>query len=94
MAKTDTLHIRVEPDVKQRVENTLGQLGLSTTEAVNIFLRQVILTGGLPFDVRLPRYNAKTEDAIQEARDITGGKVSTKSYTSAKELLKELDDEC
>lgn len=94
MAKTDTLHIRVEPEVKKNAENTLNKLGLSTTEAINIFLHQVILTGGLPFDVILPRYNTETEVAIQEARDIASGKVSTKGYASAKELFEELDAEC
>ena len=94
MAKTDTLHIRVEPEVKKNAENTLNKLGLSTSEAINIFLHQVILTGGLPFDVILPRYNTETEVAMQEARDIASGKVSTKGYASAKELFEELDAEC
>lgn len=94
MAKTDTLHIRVEPEIKKNAENTLNKLGLSTTEAINIFLHQVILTGGLPFDVILPRYNTETEVAMQEARDIASGKVSTKGYASAKELFEELDAEC
>lgn len=94
MAKTDTLHIRVEPEVKKNAENTLNQLGLSTSEAINIFLHQVILTGGLPFDVILPQYNTETEVAMQEARDIASGKVSTKGYASAKELFEELDAEC
>ena len=94
MAKTDTLHIRIEPEVKKNAENTLNKLGLSTTEAINIFLHQVILTGGLPFDVILPRYNTETEVAMQEARDIASGKVSTKGYASAKELFEELDAEC
>lgn len=94
MAKTDMLHIRIEPAVKQKVELTLSQLGLSTTDAINIFLRQVILTGGLPFDVRLPQYNAITESSVQEARDIVSGKLTTRPYTSAKELFKELDEEC
>jgi len=94
MAKTDTLHIRIEPEVKKNAENTLNKLGLSTSEAINIFLHQVILTGGLPFDVILPRYNTETEVAMQEARDIASGKVSTKGYASAKELFEELDAEC
>ena len=94
MAKTDTLHIRVEPEVKKNAENTLNQLGLSTSEAINIFLHQVILTGGLPFNVILPRYNTETEVAMKETRDIASGKVSTKGYASAKKLFEELDAEC
>lgn len=46
MAKTDILHIRVEPSVKKKAEATLNDLGLSITEAINVFLNQVILMMG------------------------------------------------
>ena len=95
MAKTETLHIRVEAAVKAGVEATLKTLGLSTTEAINIFLHQVILAGGLPFEVKNPQYNAETLAAIKEARDIISGKVPSKSYGSINELMEALnsDDE-
>lgn len=54
MAKTETLHIRVNEKVKANAEETLSMLGISISEAVNMFLCQVNLTGGLPFDVKLP----------------------------------------
>lgn len=54
MAKTETLHIRVNENVKANAEETLGMLGVSISEAVNMFLCQVNLTGGLPFEVKLP----------------------------------------
>ena len=54
MAKTETLHIRVNENVKHNAEETLDMLGISISEAVNMFLCQVGLTGGLPFDVKLP----------------------------------------
>ena len=57
MAKTDVLHIRVEPQVKKDADRMLTQLGMSTSEAVNVFLKQVILHGGLPFEIKLPSYN-------------------------------------
>jgi DNA-damage-inducible protein J len=88
MAKTDTLHIRIEPDVKVNVEATLSQLGMSTTEAVNIFLRQIILTGGLPFEIKLPKPNAKTLAAMKEAKTVSK---TGKGYTSIAELMKELN---
>jgi len=64
MAKTDTLHIRVEPSVKMKAEETLSNLGLSITEAVNVFLNQIILHDGIPFKIEKPRYNKKTIQAI------------------------------
>lgn len=95
MAKTETLHIRVESGVKADVEATLKTLGLSTTEAINIFLHQVILAGGLPFEVKNPQYNAETIAAMQEARDIAAGKIAVKSFNSIAELMEDLnsDDE-
>lgn len=54
MAKTETLHIRVNESVKANAEETLNMLGVSISEAVNMFLCQVNLTGGLPFEVKLP----------------------------------------
>jgi len=54
MAKTDMLHIRIGHDTKVRVESTLGLLGLTVSDAICIFLSQVELNGGIPFDVRLP----------------------------------------
>ena len=54
MVKNETLHIRVNGNVKQNAEKTLEVLGLSISEAVNMFLHQISLVGGLPFDVKIP----------------------------------------
>ena len=66
---------------------------LSTTEAINIFLHQVILTGGLPFEVKNPQYNDETLAAIREARDIIAGKVPAKSYNNIAELMEDLNSD-
>jgi addiction module RelB/DinJ family antitoxin len=52
--KNETLHIRLNDSVKSRAENTLDVLGLSISDAVNMFLHQINLVGGLPFDVKIP----------------------------------------
>lgn len=88
MAKTDTLHIRVEPSVKQRAEETLNDLGLSITEAINVFLNQVILNDGIPFEIRKPRYNKETIQAIEDTKN---GKHLSKTYDNLDEMFEELD---
>ncbi|MBO5126389.1 MAG: type II toxin-antitoxin system RelB/DinJ family antitoxin [Clostridia bacterium] len=93
MAKTETLHVRVDPITKQYAEKLLGTLGLSTAEAINIFLHQVVLRGGLPFSVTLPTPNAETLAAMQETRDIASGKVEAKAYHSVEELMEDLLDD-
>lgn len=88
MAKTDTLHIRVEPTVKQRAEKTLNDLGLSITDAINVFLNQVILNDGIPFEIRKPRFNKETIQAIE---DVKKGKNLSKAFDSIEEMFEELD---
>ena len=54
MEKTATLNLRVNPEVKLQAENVLEQLGISMATAVDMFLRQISLTGGIPFAIALP----------------------------------------
>ncbi len=55
MEKTMTLNLRVNPAVKQNAEAVLKQLGIPMATAVDMFLRQVSLTGGIPFSLSLPK---------------------------------------
>jgi DNA-damage-inducible protein J len=54
MNKTAMIHARVDPTLKEEVENVFGELGLSTTQAITLFYQQVRLCRGLPFEVRIP----------------------------------------
>ena len=76
MAKTANLNIRIDPATKHEAEQLFSCFGMTVSEAVTIFLHQSIMEGGLPFAVKQPRFNAETEAAMQEARDITSGKIA------------------
>jgi DNA-damage-inducible protein J len=52
--KTATVRARINPSLKRDVESLFGELGLSTTEAINLFYKQVKLRNGLPFNVVVP----------------------------------------
>jgi len=67
MAKTAMITTRVEPDLKTDAEKVLKALGISTTEAINLFLSQVRLRKGLPFDVKIP--NKTTLKAMKDAEE-------------------------
>ena len=54
MEKTATLNLRVNPTVKQRAEDVLMRLGIPMSTAIDIYLNQISLTGGIPFAVMLP----------------------------------------
>ncbi len=53
MAKTTSIFARVEPEIKEQAEIVLNKLGIPMSIAVNIFLRQVVLQNGLPFEVKI-----------------------------------------
>lgn len=55
MARTSNIFARVEPEVKEEAEKVLEQLGIPMSNAVGMFLRQVVLQNGIPFDVKLPK---------------------------------------
>ena len=59
MAKTATIRARIEPNLKEDVEKLVRKMGLTTTEAINLFYRQVKLRNGLPFNIVIP--NKTTE---------------------------------
>jgi DNA-damage-inducible protein J len=82
--KTTTARARIRPDIKSEAESIIRELGLSVSTAFDLFYRQIIMTRGLPFDLRLP--NKATRKAIEDARKGHGEKFKT---TDA--LFKDLD---
>lgn len=65
MGKTATLNLRVNPDVKRNAENILSQLGIPMATAIDIYLKQIALVGGIPFSVVLPKTaNSVNADAM------------------------------
>ena len=77
MAKSTTLNLRVNPEVKQEAEDVLKKLGVPMSTAVDMFLRQIALTGGLPFSVSLPKappaQNADAMTAAELHRELDAG---------------------
>ncbi len=88
MAKTDTLHIRIEPIVKQKAEKTLNELGMSIAEAINVFLNQVILNDGIPFEIKKPKFNKESIKAIEDAKKERN---LSKTFKNTEDMFKELD---
>lgn len=82
MTKNETIHVRVNSEVKSNAESALDMLGISVSEAINMFLCQVSLVGGIPFDVKLPapervivRNKAELAAKLEESeKDIAEGR--------------------
>ena len=85
MAKTETIRARVEPELKREAEELFSALGLSATEAITLFYRQVTMHRGLPFAVRMPN-----EETLQALRDAREGR-NIKEYATLEDLKAEFD---
>jgi DNA-damage-inducible protein J len=85
LLKTTDVRCRIDEDLKARATAVLEACGLSVSDAMRLFLRQVVEMEGLPFQVRVP--SARTARALQEARDIR------RQYDSMDEMLRELNGE-
>ena len=54
MARTANVFARIEPEIKEQAEEVLNQLGIPMSNAVGMFLRQVVIQRGIPFEMKLP----------------------------------------
>jgi len=89
--KTDTsITIRMNREVKQEAQAIFSALGMDMTTAINVFLRQAILFGGFPFEVRLSKPNEETLAAIDEVRQMKENPTVGKTYTDVDEMMKEI----
>ena len=71
MNKTTTVRARIEPHLKREAEHVLEDLGLSATQAITLFYRQVMLRKGLPFDVVIPNATTRrTFESTDAGRDL------------------------
>lgn len=66
MPKTAVISARIDPELKHSAERIFKELGLTTTQAITLFYKQVELQSGLPFSVKIP--NELTLEALEEAR--------------------------
>ena len=86
MSKTVMIRARTEPALKDDVDRILHQLGMTSTEAINLFYRQVKLRKGLPFDVKIP--NKETAKVFKETDEGKG----LNTYENIDEFLKKVHD--
>ena len=84
--KTALIQTRVEPDLKAEVERILREIGISTSEAITIFLNRVRLEKGIPFELKIP--NARTLEAM---KDIKEGRVE--KFKSSRAMFESMMDD-
>lgn len=80
---TQMIHTRIDQNLKRKAELVFSSLGINTTEAIRMFLTQVTLQKGIPFDVRIP--NKETRKAMDEL--LTNKNLKSYSLEEFHELL-------
>jgi DNA-damage-inducible protein J len=81
MTKTTAITVRLDPQLKKDAQAVLNELGLTTSQAVNLFFKQVSLNKGLPFPVEIP--NEATIQAIEDGLN----KRNIKTFENAEAAL-------
>ena len=71
--KNELIHIRIEPTIKEKSEDIFKKLGINMSYAVSLFLNQVIIRNGFPFNVELPQANKTKVEALAKIIEATGG---------------------
>ncbi len=82
--------VRIDEDLKKQATELFAQLGMDMSGAMNVFLRQCVMRGGLPFDVVVPQYKSEVLEAMEEAKRISKDP-DTKRYSSFSEAMEDLD---
>lgn len=85
MAKTAVISVRIDPELKRKVEQVFAELGLTTSQAIVLFFKQVDLQRGLPFDLKIP--NEVTQRALNDAK----ARRNLESFDSLEELFEDLE---
>ena len=83
--------IRIDRDIKEQAGILFSGLGLDMSGAVNMFLHQCVLRGGIPFSVEMPHYKQSTLAAMEEARRISRDP-NVPSYDNMDELKRALEE--
>lgn len=88
-ASTTNISIRMDSDLKAQADTLFGELGMNLSTAFNIFVRQSLREGRIPFEISLNQPNRETIAAIMEAERIAKDP-SVKGYTDLDELFADL----
>ena len=66
MANTTTVHTRMDAALKESVDAILAQLGLTSSDAIKLFYKQIELNGGLPFELKVPEKILAEKKLLEE----------------------------
>ena len=86
---TTNVSIRMDTELKAQADELFEELGMNLSTAFNIFVRQSLREGGIPFEIRTDRPNKETIAAMLEAENIAKDP-NVKGYTDLDEMFADL----
>ena len=86
---TTNISIRMDSDLKAQADALFSELGMNLSTAFNIFVRQSLRDGGIPFEIKMDQPNKETMAAMLEAERIAKDP-NVKHYSVVEEALREL----
>ena len=85
--------VRINDKIKNEVTPILDELGLSLSEAINVFLKQVIMTESIPFAIKKTKYSKEMISAIKEADEMLKNPDKYKSFDNVDDLVEDLNSD-
>ncbi len=83
--------IRIDKTFKKEMDNLFKNLGINTSSAIMMFLKQCEREKGLPFAATMEVPNTRLLNALEESEKIINGQINAKRYNSFDEILKDID---
>ena len=95
MSKSSSVYTRIEPELKEQVEQVLAKLGIPMANAINLFLRQIVLHKGIPFDVKIPQripldYSMLTQEQFDSEIEKGISSLNADNVTPAKQVREKM----
>ncbi len=84
MSNSATIQTRIDPNIKQQAKRILDTLGITMSEAIGAYLRQIVLRKGIPFELKIPN-----EATMQAVEQLESGKGTT--FDNVDDFLKDLE---
>lgn len=85
---TTNLNIRIDTELKKQAEQLFSELGMNMTTAINVFVRQAVRQGSIPFAIKLEVPNNETLEAMKEADELI--KSGKSRFNNPEEMFKDL----
>jgi DNA-damage-inducible protein J len=85
---TTNLSIRMDTELKKQAEQLFTELGMNMTTAFNVFVRQSVRQGGIPFEIKLDIPNAETIAAMD---DVNNDRSMSRTFDSVEDMMRDLN---